>query len=99
LSVNPWIASVPGTTEKVVSTIRSRYGNAAGSAIAAASETIPRMPAQEITNPLPTLGRSIGRGGLKPKRRCRHLTTALKGMCQTRRTTITVSRTAPTTAK
>ena len=71
LSVSPWIASVPRTTENAVSTIRSRYG----------------------------VGRSIGRGGWKPTRRCRHLTTALKGMCQAKRTTITVSRTAPATAK
>jgi hypothetical protein len=63
LSVSPWIASVPRTTEKAVSTIRSRYGNADGSAIAAARETMPRMPAHEIIRPLPMVGRSIGRGG------------------------------------
>ena len=27
---------------------------------------MPRMPAHEMTSPLPTVGRSIGRGGLKP---------------------------------
>src|SRR5438094_9998264 len=36
-------ASVPRTTENAVSTIRSRYGNTDGSAIAAARETMPRM--------------------------------------------------------
>jgi hypothetical protein len=38
--------------------IRSRYGNAGGSAIAAARETMPRMPAHEIINPLLMVGRS-----------------------------------------
>jgi len=36
---------------------------AGGSAIAAASVTMPRMPAHEMTRPLPIVGRSIGRGG------------------------------------
>ena len=49
--------------QNAVSTIRSRNGNAAGSASAAASVTMPRMPAHEMTRPLPTVGRSIGRGG------------------------------------
>ena len=57
------------------------------------------MPAHEMTRPLPTVGRSIGRGGRKPVRRSRHLMTALKDMCQARRTTMTVSSTAPETAK
>ena len=60
---------------------------------------MPRMPAHEMTRPLPTVGRSIGRGGWKPNRRCRHRTTALNDMCQARRTTITVTSTAPATAK
>ena len=34
-----------------------------GSASAAASDTMPRMPAHEMIRPLPTVGRSIGRGG------------------------------------
>ena len=33
------------------------------SASAAASVTMPRMPDHEMTRPLPTVGRSIGRGG------------------------------------
>ena len=61
--VSPWSASVPSTTENAVSTIKSRNGNAAGNASAAASETMPRMPDHEMTRPLPTVGRSIGRGG------------------------------------
>ena len=60
---------------------------------------MPRMPAHEITRPLPTVGRSIGRGGWKPNRRSRHLITALKDMCQAMRTTMTVTSTAPATAK
>ncbi len=52
------------------------------------------MPAHEMTRPLPTVGRSIGRGGLKPCRRSRHLITALNDMCQAIRTTMTVTRTA-----
>ena len=60
---------------------------------------MPRMPDHEMIRPLPTVGRSIGRGGWNPNRRWRHLTTALKDMCQARRTTMTVSRTAPATAK
>ena len=66
-------------------------GSADGSASAAASETMPRMPAHEMIKPLPTVGRSIGRGGWKPNRRCCHLMTALNDMCQASRTTITVS--------
>ena len=73
--------------------------SAAGSASAAASETMPRMPAHEMTRPLPTVGRSIGRGGLNPNRRSRQRMTALNDMCQARRTTITVTRTAPATAR
>jgi hypothetical protein len=76
----------------------SRNGNIVGSASAAASVTMPRMPAHEITRPLPTEGRSIGRGGRKPNRRSRHLTTALNGIRQAIRTTITVTSTAPATA-
>ena len=34
-----------------------------GFAIAAARETMPRMPAHEMITPLPMVGRSIGRGG------------------------------------
>ena len=60
---------------------------------------MPRMPDHEMTKPLPTVGRSIGRGGLNPNRRSRHLTMALKDMCHAMRTTMTVSRTAPATAK
>jgi hypothetical protein len=60
---------------------------------------MPRMPAQEMIRPLPRVGRSIGRGGWKPRRRCHHLMTALKDMCQAKRTTMTVSRTAAATAK
>ena len=41
---------------------------------------MPRMPAHETINPLPTVGRNIGRGGRKPNRRWRHLTTALNDM-------------------
>ena len=40
------------TTENAVSTIKSRNGNACGSASAAASETMPRMPAHEMIRPL-----------------------------------------------
>ena len=79
---------VPSTTANAISTIRSRNGNAGGSANAAASETMPRMPDHEMTRPLPTVGRSIGRGGLNPNRLWRHRTTALKDMCQASRTTI-----------
>ena len=32
---------------------------------------MPRIPAQEITNPLCTVGRNIGRTGWNPNRRCR----------------------------
>ena len=53
---------------------------------------MPRMPDHEMTNPLPTDGRSIGRGGRKPNRRSRHLMTALKDMCQAIRTTMTVTK-------
>ena len=54
-SVMPWTTSVPSTTENAVNRIRSRYGNAGtvappvGSASAAASVTIPRMPHQPTT--------------------------------------------------
>ena len=51
LSVNPWITSVPTTTENAVNTIRSRNGNAGGSASAAARETMPRMPAHAMIKP------------------------------------------------
>ena len=60
---------------------------------------MPRMPAQAMTRPLPTVGRSIGRVGLKPKARSRQRMTALKAMCQATRTTITVTSTAPATAR
>ena len=96
--MSPWIASVPRTTLNAVSTMRSRNGKSDGSARAAARETIPRMPAHEITRPLPTVARSIGRGGLKPNRLSRQRTTALKDMCQASRTRITVTSTAPATA-
>ena len=98
-SVSPWMTSVPSTTQNAVSTIRSRYGKPAGSASAAASVTMPRMPAQAMTRPLPTVGRSIGRGGWKPNRRSRQRITALKDMCQAKRTTITVTSTAPATTR
>jgi len=82
-----------------VSTIRSRIGNAGGRAIAAARVTMPRMPDHEITSPLPSVGRSIGRGGWKPNRRSRQRTMALKVMCQAMRTAITVSSTAAATRR
>jgi hypothetical protein len=71
----------------------------AGSASAAASVTMPRMPDQEMTRPLPTVGRSMGRGGWKPKRRWRQRMTALKDMCQASRTAITVASTAAATSR
>ena len=52
-SVRPWPTSVTRITEKVRKRIRSRPGNGvpasvlSGSASAAASETAPRIPAQE----------------------------------------------------
>ena len=97
--MSPCRARVPSTTENAVTTIKSRNGNPAGSASAAASVTMPRMPDQEITSPLPTVGRSMGRGGRNPNRRSCHLMTALKDMCHAIRTTITVTRTAPATTK
>ena len=99
-SVSPWMRQRAehhrerGEHDQVA--IRKRL---AGSASAAASETMPRMPAHEMTRPLPTVGRSIGRGGWKPNRRSRQRITALKVMCQASRTTITVTSTAPATAR
>ena len=61
--MRPWITSVPRTTANAVSTMTSRYGNAGGNAMAAARDTMPRMPAHETIKPLPMVGRSIGRGG------------------------------------
>ena len=58
-----WSVRVPSTTEHALKTIRSRNGKGSGSASAASSVTMPRMPAHEMTTPLPTVGRSIGRGG------------------------------------
>jgi len=58
-----------------------------------------QLPDHEMTNPLPTVGRSIGRGGLNPTRRCRHLTKALNDMCQTSRTAMTVNSTPPAAEK
>ena len=57
------------------------------------------MPDHEMTRPLPTDGRSIGRGGWKPNWRSRHLMTALNDMCHAIRTTMTVTSTAAATAK
>ncbi len=54
-SVSPWSTSVPSTTPNAVTRIRSRYGNGAppsppvGSASAAASVTVPRMPHHPTT--------------------------------------------------
>jgi hypothetical protein len=54
-SVSPWITSVPKMTANVRKRIRFRSGNASpasvvsGIASAAASETPPRMPDQEIS--------------------------------------------------
>ncbi len=55
---------------KAVTTIRSRNGKGPfGSARAAANVTMPRIPHQETTRPLFTVGAIIGRGGWKPKSR------------------------------
>ena len=55
-SVRPWITSEPSTTAKAVSRIRSRYGKSSGSANAAASVTMPRMPHHDTTMPPCTVG-------------------------------------------
>ena len=60
-SLNTRVCRVP--TENAVSTIRSRDGKPDGSASAAASVTMPRIPAHEMIRPLRTDGRNIGRGG------------------------------------
>ena len=49
-SVSPWPTSVATITQKVRNRIRSRDGKSGGSARAAASETTPRMPAQDTMN-------------------------------------------------
>src|SRR4029453_8290031 len=86
-------------TENAHSTMRSRYGNVApdsplGSASAVASVTIPRMPHQEITNPLPTVGNDIGRLRRTPKRLIFHRYTVLYDMTHAMRISTTARQTA-----
>ena len=61
--VRPWITSEPSTTANAVSRMRSRYGKASGSAKAAASVTMPRIPHHEMTMPPCKVGAAIGRRG------------------------------------
>ena len=95
--MRPWISSVPSTTAKATTWIRSRPGKPAGRDRAAATVTTPRIPAQPMMTPLRKVGASIGLGSRTPKKWFFTRSAALKLSAQPNRTRITVASTARAT--
>ena len=89
-SVPPCRTSVTRTTEKAVKRTRSRPGNAAGRASAAARVTIPRIPLQ----PIAMAGRREVRQANRESGDSRQPATSAYARAQSMRTTITAAQTA-----